>query len=98
MRFLTRILNEWSVESQVSTINAIETSSHRLKHDTSQKLAFISTNGPSPLVSLNVVEDALNDYFKGNDWHFVLSNSKHYTSKVVDTRIEEAKTLPNELA
>ena len=49
--FLTRTFNECSGESQVSAINTIETSSRRLKHETSQKLTFISTNVPSPLVS-----------------------------------------------
>ena len=92
LRFLTRTFNECSVESQVSAINSIDTSSHRLKHETSQKLTFISSNGPSPLV-----EDGLNDYFRGNDWHFVMSNTNYYTSKVVDRHIKEAKAGPNDL-
>ena len=97
LRFLTRTFNECSVESQVSAINSIDTSSRRLKHETSQKLTFISSNGPSPLVAQMVVEDGLNDYFKGNDWHFVMSNTNYYTSKVVDRHIKDAKAGPNDL-
>ena len=97
LRFLTRTFNECSVESQVSAINSIDTSSRRLKHETSQELTFIPSNGPSPLVAQMVVEDGLNDYFKGNDWQFVLSNTNYYTSKVVDRHIKEAKAGPNDL-
>lgn len=83
---------------QVSAINAIETSSRRLKHEQGERLSFISTNGPHPLVSLRVVEDALNLHFKGNKWHFVLRDTKYFTSKVVDRLIREAQDMANDLA
>ena len=86
------------MESQVSAINSIETSSRPLKHQMAEMLSFISTNGPHPLASLNVIEDALNVYFKGKQWHFVLSNSKYYTSKVVDRLIRESQDMANDLA
>ena len=65
LRFLTRTFNECTVESQVSAINAIETRPRRLKHEQIERLTFISSNGPNPLVSLRVVEEALNLHFKG---------------------------------
>ena len=70
LRFLTRTFNECTVETQVSAINAIETSSRRLKHEQAERLSFISTNGPHPLVSLKVVEDALNLHFEGKKMAF----------------------------
>ena len=63
-----------------------------------ENLSFISTNGPRPFASLNVVEDATNVHFKGKPWHFVLSKSKYYTSKVVDRQIRESQGMANDLA
>ena len=96
--YITRTFNECSVESQVPTINSVDTSSRRLKHEMAEMLTFISTNGPHPLASLNVIEDALNRHFKEKQWHFVLSNSQYYTSKVVDRQIKESAGMANELA
>ena len=96
LRFLARTFNECAVETQVSAINAIESSSQQLKHEQAERSSFISTSGPHPLVSLKVVEDALN--FECKKWHFVLSNSKYYTSKVVDRLIREAQDMANDLA
>ena len=98
LRFLVRTYNECSVEAEVSNMNAIDTSSRPLKLITSEKLLFISSNGPHPSVSLTLVEDALNLYFKGNTWHFVLRDTKYFTSKVVDRRISEAEDMANDLA
>ena len=98
LKFLTRTFNECTVESQVSAISQIETTSRRLSHEHAQKLAFISKNGPHPLVAMNVVEEALNLYFKGKPWHFALSSSKYYTSKAVDSVFKEVKDMPNLLA
>ena len=98
LRFLVRTYNECSVEVEVSNMNAIDTSSRPLKHITSEKLLFISSNGPHLSVSLMLVEDALNLYFKGNKWHFVLRDTKYFTSKVVDRRIREAEGMANDLA
>ena len=53
LRFLTQTLNECTVETQVSTINEIETSKQRLQSTTGEK------SGPHPLHCLKVVEDAL---------------------------------------
>ena len=91
LRFLTRTTNECTVESQVSAIESIENSSRRLKHLTAERLSFISTNGPHPYASLKVIEDSLNRYFKSKPWHFVLSNCKYYTSKVVDRQVQESQ-------
>ena len=76
----------------------METGSRRLKHEMAEMLTFISTNGPHPLASLNVIKDALNRHFKEKQWHFVLSNSQYYTSKVVDRQIKESADMANELA
>ena len=89
LKFLTRTFNECTVESQVSAISQIETTSRPLSHENAQKLAFINKNGPHPLVAMDVVEEALNLHFKGKPWHFVLSNSKYYTSKAVDSVYKE---------
>ena len=102
LRFLTRTANECTVETQVETqvlsISHIETSSRSLKHAMGEKLTFISTNGPHPIASLKVVEDAMNIHFKGKPWHFVLSKSKYYTSKVVDREIRGSENMANNLA
>ena len=98
LRFLTRTANECTVETQVSSISNIETSSRSLKHAMGEKLTFISTNGPHPIASLKVVEDAMNIHFKGKPWHFVLSKSKYYTSKVVEKQIRESENMANDLA
>ena len=72
LRFLTRTSNECIVESQVSSIENIETSSRHLKHVMGERLSFIKTNGPHPHFSLKVIEDALDRHFDGKPWHFVL--------------------------
>ena len=96
LKFLNRTFNETIVESEVSSLEDIETKKRRLKHETSVKLNFISTNGPHPLVSVPLVNDFLTDFF-GKEWHFTLSSSKWFTSKVVDGHIEAARNLANSL-
>ena len=98
MKFLTRTFNECTVESQVSAISQIETTSRRLSHENAQKLAFISKNGPHPLVAMNVVEEVLNLQFKDKPWHFALFRSKYYTSKAIDSVYKEDEYMPNLLA
>ena len=98
LRFLTITSNECIVESQVSTIETIETSSRRLKHLMGEKLTFIKTNGPHPHFSLAVIQDALDKHFNGKPWHFVLMDSNYFTSKVVDRKIREYECIPNDLA
>ena len=97
LRFQTHTFNECTVEAQVSAIDSIETSSRRLKH-AAEKLTFISTNGSHSLVALNIIEEALDLYFVGKPWHFVLSNTKYFTSKVVVRLFREAEPMPDELA
>ena len=62
-RFLNRTFNETIVESEVSPLEDIENKKTPLKHDTSVKLNFITTNGPHPLVSLPLVKDFSNVHF-----------------------------------
>ena len=81
LRFLTRTFNECTVEAQVSTISEIESSKRHLKRTTGEKLTFIATNGPHPLQSLKVVEDALDMYFDDKPWHFVTSASNYLVCK-----------------
>ena len=63
-----------------------------------KKLTFIKTNGPHPYSSLMVIQDALDKFFKNKPWHFVLTDSKYYTSKVVDRKIREYEEMTNDLA
>ena len=94
-RFLNRTFNETIVETEVSTLEDIENKKRPLKHDTSVKLNFITTNGP--LVSLPLVKNCLNAHF-GKDWRFTMTDSKWYTSKVIDRNFHDAKNLLNSLA
>ena len=98
LRFLTRTSNECFVESQVSSIENIETSSRHLKHEMGERLSFIKTNGPHPHSSLRVIENALDKHFNGKPWHFVLTDSHYYTSKVVDNKIRQYESMTNDLA
>ena len=98
LTFLTRTFNKYTVQSQVSAISQIETTSRTLSHENAQKFVFINKNGPHPLVAMDTVEKAINLHFKGKPWHFVLSNSKYYTSKTVDSIFKEVVDMPNLLA
>ena len=97
VRFINRTFNETIIDSEVSSLEDIETKKRPLKHENSVKLNFISTNGPHPLVSLPLVKDVLNTYF-GRDWHFTLAKSKWFISKVVDRHFHDAKNCNNSLA
>ena len=96
LQFLNRSFNECIVESEVSSVENIQTSKRHLKDENAEKLNFISSNGPHPLVSLNVVNDMLSTHF-GNDWHFTISKSPHFISKTVDKHFKNAKAQPNSL-
>ena len=61
-----------------------------------EMLDFVSTNGPHPLLCMDVVDSFLNRHFR-KDWHFTSSN-KYYVSKVVDGHVRSAQELPNSLA
>ena len=98
LRFLTRTLNECTVEAQVSTIREIESSKRHLKSTTGERLTFIVTNDPHPWQSLKVVKNALNMYFDNKPRHFVMTTSKYYVSNVVDRQMLESRDFTNVLA
>ena len=96
LKFLNRSYNECIVESAVSNVESIDTSGRPLKDENVEKLNFIATNGPHPLVSMNLVEDMLTNRF-GKDWHFTINKSKWFVSKTVDRHVQYARSLPNSL-
>ena len=96
LKFLNRSYNECIVESAVSNVESIDTSGRPLKDENVEKLNFIATNGPHPLVSMNLVEDMLTNRF-GKDWHFTINKSKWFVSKTVDRHVQYARNLPNSL-
>ena len=85
------------MESEVSSIEAIDTKSRPLKQENVDMLNFISTNGPHPLSSMSLVTDFLTNYF-GSEWHFTLNNSNWFVSKVVDRHFAEARKATNSLS
>ena len=95
--FLTRSFNEGIVEVEVSSLKNVATERRPLNQSTVEMLNFISTNGPHPLVAMNLVDDFLNAHF-GKDWHFTINQSKWFVSKTVDRHFKLARELPNSLA
>ena len=79
LMFLNRSSNECIVESEVSSVEDISTSSRHLKDENVEKLNFISSNGPHPLVSMSLVDDMLTNHF-GKDWHFTIAQSTYFVS------------------
>ena len=96
LKYLNRSHNECIVECAVSSVEEIDTSGRPLKDENVEKLNFIATNGPHPLVSMNLVDDMLTNYF-GKDWHFTTARSKWFVSKAVDRHFQCARNLPNSL-
>ena len=96
LKHLNRSLNECVVESEVSSVERIQTSDRPLKDENAEKLNFVASNGPHPLVSMNLVDDMLISHF-GKNWHFTLANSKWFVSKTVDRHFQCARNLPNSL-
>ena len=96
LKNLNRSHNECIVESAVSRDAEIQRSDRPLKDENAEKLNFIATNGPHPLVSMNLVDDMLTNHF-GKDWHFTIGNSKWFISKTVDRHFQCARNLPNSL-
>ena len=94
--FLNRSFNEAIVEVEVSSLKNISTERRPLLQKTTEMLDFISTNGPHPLVSMQLVDDFLDAHF-GKDWHFTINQSKWLVSKVVDQHFKSAKEMPNSL-
>ena len=91
---INRSANEGIVEVEVKSIKYISTFKRPQHNLTSERLNFMSTNGPHPFVATDLVKDSPNSYF-GRDVHFHLSKSPYFTSKVVDRHFKEAKNLPN---
>ena len=73
--FLNRSFNDTVIEVEVSSLKNISTEKRPLKTKSTEMLNFISTNGPHPLVSMNLVDDFLNAHFRKN-WHFIINQSK----------------------
>ena len=97
LKFLNRSLNEAVVEVEVASLNETSTERRPLSTESTKMLNYISTNGPHPLVSMNLVHKFLNDHF-GNNWHFTIHKSNHFVSKVVDGHFKDTQALPNSLA
>ena len=83
LKLLNRSINECIVESEVSSMTKIQTGGRPIKAENSEKLNFIASNGPHPLVSSYLVDGMLTNYF-GKDWHFTITNSKWCISKTID--------------
>ena len=96
-KFLNRTLNEYIVESEVSSIEVVNIKKRNLKDDDVAKLNFISTNGPHPLMSAILVEDFLTNCF-GSNWHFTIAKSKWFVSKTVGKQLETARSANKTLA
>ena len=92
--FLNRSFNEAVVEVEVSSLKNISTEKRPLKTKSTEMLNFISTNGPHPLVSMNLVDDFLNAHF-GKNWHFTMNQSKWFVPQTVDRHFKLAHELPN---
>ena len=97
LKFLNRSFNEAVVEVEVSNLKQQSTESRSLLQKTTEMLNFVSTNGPHPLVSMNVVDSFLDLHF-GKQWHFTVNLSKFYVSQSVDAHFRSARQLPNSLA
>ena len=94
--YLNRSFNECIVESAVSSAERIERSDRPLNEENAEKLNFVASNGPHPLVSMKLVDDMLTNHF-GKNWHFTTVQSKWFISKTVDRHFQYAKNLPNSL-
>ena len=66
-------------------------------HENTEKLNFISTNGPHPLMAQSLVDAFLTNHF-GANWHFTIVNSKWFVSKTVDKQLAIARSSNNTLA
>ena len=97
LKFLNRSFNEAVVEVEVSNLKQQSTESRSLLQKTTEMLNFVSTNGPHPLVSMNVVDSFLDLHFR-KKWHFTVNLSKFYVSQSVDAHFRSARQLPNSLA
>ena len=60
LKYLNRSYNECIVECAVSSVEEIDTSGRPLKDENVEKLNFIASNVPHPLVRMNLVDDIYN--------------------------------------
>ncbi|MCP3848896.1 MAG: hypothetical protein GY694_01470, partial [Gammaproteobacteria bacterium] len=63
LRFLNRSFNESVVEVEVSNLKQTSTEQRSLAQKTTEMLNFVSTNGPHPLVCVNIVDSFMDTYF-----------------------------------
>ena len=94
LRFLSRTFNECIMESFFSKVKDTDEAGRLLKHETVEKLCFIRSNGPHPLVAKPLIRAALNEHFKEKgkgEWHFVTDADKFFISSSVTHQIEAAK-------
>ena len=63
LKFLNLSFNEAVVEVEVSNLKQQSTESRSLLQKTTEMLNFVSTNGPHPLVSMNVADSFLDLHF-----------------------------------
>ena len=84
------------MEDEVKSIKEISSEKKPLQNKTTERLKFISTNGPHPHAASELVKDSLNAYF-GKHCYFTMSASSYYTYKVVDRHLKDARSLPNSL-
>ena len=85
------------MESEVSSFEQIQTRGRPLKDENAEKLHFIASNGPHPLVSMRLLDDIIDNHFDKN-WHFTLANSKWYISKTIDRQFLSARNMTNSLS
>ena len=91
LRPLSRTYNETILESFFSKVKDTDDAGKPLKYETVEKLCFIRSNGPNPLTAKGLVRAALDEKFKGKEWHFVTDSKKFFVSKNVQNQIQEAK-------
>ena len=77
LTFLNRSFNEAVVEVEVANLNDTSTERRPLAQKTTEMLNFISTNGPHPLVCMDLVDKVVNAYF-GKNWHFIIHQSNYF--------------------
>ena len=74
-------------------------SSSPLKDENAEKLNFVASNEPHPLVNQNLVDYMLSRYFGKNSfhWNFTTVQSKRYVSKTINGHFQSAKNKSNSL-
>ena len=88
---LTRTYNETYLESFFSKVKLTDDVGKPLNYETVENLCFIRGNGPHPLAAKPLLRAALNEKFKGEEWHFTTVTNDFYTSACVQNQIKEAQ-------